>query len=241
MNTKVIMRADDITGERIKRLGAWFERHHPSIPCSAFAFKTDEEWPQEFWGLTRDLITEHQWEIGGHSVTHPMLSTLSESEIREEIKTNKRDIEDGLSSVGCDYSVESFAYPTGAYDDRVISVLKEEGFEYGLTYPDGFPYQSAKTIPSGEDRYRWGITHNAFLGLEEWNDRFDRVHNTDSTNVYVLCFHPQWWWDTSNEPESIRMDLKTGWATEKWDELDDHLRYIETKDNVDFTTFRDCS
>lgn len=235
MGTNVIIRADDITGERLRYTGRWFRKFHPDVPCTGFATGPNPHWTQEDWEVALDLIVDFGWELGGHTVTHPMLPTLDSADIRREIRDNKEFIENGLASAGLEYSLQSFAYPTGSYDNRVIDILQEEGYACGLTYPDGFPYRSCDGIPMGRDRYTWGITHNAFLGVDEWNDRFDRVDQ--SHQLYIFCLHPPWWWDTSNEPDSIGEDFEQGWA-DQWNQFNDHLHYIKQADDVNFITVR---
>ena len=80
----------------------------------------------DFPMLTWEMITE----MGGygidfqpHTATHPHLPLISNNRIRDEIKRSRSTIEDKL-----DKRCDIFCYPYGEFDERVIRVLKEEGF-----------------------------------------------------------------------------------------------------------------
>lgn len=69
--------------------------------------------------------------FGAHTKTHPILSSLRESEIRNEIIGSKRAIEDSL-----DTSISTFAYPNGKphdFDERCKRVVSEAGFRCAVT------------------------------------------------------------------------------------------------------------
>lgn len=236
MTTEIIIRADDLTGTRLRRMATWFEDRHPTVPCSVFAYYTDTRWTDADWQRAGDLVTERGWEVGGHTRDHPMLSLLSEEDIRTAIARNVDDIEDGLAEAGVEYSVTSFAYPCGDYDDRVVDVMVESDLACGLTFPDGFPYRSAATVPEGRDRYRWGVTHAAKFALEVWNSRFDRVHEQDG--CYVFCFHPDWWW-SFEEADPLPPDADHPGFESEWDHLDEHLAYLKAKSDIRFVTYAD--
>jgi hypothetical protein len=182
-----------------------------------------------------------------------MLSQLSEAEIRGSIRDNVTDIESGLADVGLDYSVESFAYPGGDHDDRVVAMLDQAGIQNGLTFTDGFPYRSVDAVPTGTNRYRWGVTHNGSFGVDIWNERFDRVAERDG--LYVLGLHPTYWDNDVIDPirrylrhdisrsylrRNVRQGVKRRSQPTHWSMLDEHLDYIEQVEDVRFTTFRAC-
>lgn len=65
-------------------------------------------------------------DIGAHTVSHPVLSTLPEHEQQQEIQESKRKLEDILHS-----TVDSFSYPFGQpidYTQKTVSIVKESGF-----------------------------------------------------------------------------------------------------------------
>lgn len=66
--------------------------------------------------------------IGSHSLSHPLLSTLSNKEIFIELSESKKIIEDITS---CE--VNQISYPNGSYSNEVIKISKELGYLIGLT------------------------------------------------------------------------------------------------------------
>lgn len=67
-------------------------------------------------------------EIGSHSVSHPILPNCDEEEIGKEVAHSKRDIEAKLGS-----AVDSFCYPNGSWDERVVKAVREAGYQRAVT------------------------------------------------------------------------------------------------------------
>jgi peptidoglycan/xylan/chitin deacetylase (PgdA/CDA1 family) len=67
-------------------------------------------------------------ELGGHTVSHPLLSEQSVAVQREEIKQSKLDLERLLN-----HPVHSFAYPFGAYQSETLTLVEEAGFKYACS------------------------------------------------------------------------------------------------------------
>jgi peptidoglycan/xylan/chitin deacetylase (PgdA/CDA1 family) len=82
--------------------------------------------------------------IGGHTRTHPDLRRCTESELDFEIAGGRADLEDLLGA-----PVESFAYPGGLHDDRVVTAVSRAGFRSALTTRPGW-------LKSGSDPLRIG-------------------------------------------------------------------------------------
>ncbi|HKR96621.1 MAG TPA: polysaccharide deacetylase family protein [Candidatus Angelobacter sp.] len=57
--------------------------------------------------------------IGSHTLTHPILVTLSQAEIVSELRESRRYLEQKL-----DRAIDFFCYPNGAYDARVYEAVK---------------------------------------------------------------------------------------------------------------------
>lgn len=71
-------------------------------------------------------------EIGCHSRSHPILTTLASKELRNEIVGAADDLRSrGLEPKG-------IAYPNGDYNDGVISMAREAGLRYGVTTQSGW-------------------------------------------------------------------------------------------------------
>ena len=75
-------------------------------------------------------------EIGGHTVSHPILTCASEDEARQEILEGKLYLEKMLNK-----KLKFFAYPNGQvdvdYDERHMQFVEEAGFDAALTTNSG--------------------------------------------------------------------------------------------------------
>lgn len=74
------------------------------------------------WRQLRKMVAEGMT-IGSHSHTHVYLSTLSEDEIRTELITSKKLLEDKLG-----IPIMHVSVPGGAIDERVYSIAIEVGY-----------------------------------------------------------------------------------------------------------------
>ena len=77
------------------------------------------------------------WQIASHSVTHPDLPSLTDSQLAGEMAESRRLLEEEFG-----VSVTDFCYPAGRYDGRVIEAVREAGYrsatstEPGLARPE---------------------------------------------------------------------------------------------------------
>jgi peptidoglycan/xylan/chitin deacetylase (PgdA/CDA1 family) len=86
------------------------------------------------WGQVRQM-RDGGVEFGSHAMSHPILSQLDDAELHAELAGSKAEIEREVGR-----PVETLAYPVGgenAYDARVVSVARECGYRFGLTYVRG--------------------------------------------------------------------------------------------------------
>jgi peptidoglycan/xylan/chitin deacetylase (PgdA/CDA1 family) len=83
--------------------------------------------------LSRDQVRQLAaagHEIGGHSVLHPLLTSVAPDEIRREICLDRQNLLDwGLRPI-------SFAYPFGAADDGTAKIAAECGYDNARTVGD---------------------------------------------------------------------------------------------------------
>jgi len=85
------------------------------------------------WNEIREL-RKHGILFGSHTVTHPQLSTLDATAVRNEIVDSKRTIEDNLGE-----SVDGFAYPYAFPEEKVAFVrmlrdtLADAGYHEGVS------------------------------------------------------------------------------------------------------------
>ena len=86
------------------------------------------------WDMAREM-DNNGFTIEAHTVSHPILSRLSEDRIDEEIRVCKNILEDKLQK-----QIKIFAYPNGSPDDFneiVINYLKKYEFNYAFTTING--------------------------------------------------------------------------------------------------------
>ena len=114
--------------------------------------------------MTRDEIralSENGAEIGGHTCSHPILTTLAETAARREIEDNKTELQTITGR-----TVRLFAYPNGRpdvdYGTREIELVRSAGYEAALSTATG-------TATSSNDIYQlprftpWDRTKNKYL------------------------------------------------------------------------------
>jgi peptidoglycan/xylan/chitin deacetylase (PgdA/CDA1 family) len=73
-------------------------------------------------------IAEAGIDIGAHTRTHPDLRGCTERELDDELAGSRADLEDLLGR-----SIDSFCYPFGLYDDRVVAGVARAGFRSAVT------------------------------------------------------------------------------------------------------------
>ena len=79
--------------------------------------------------------------IASHTVTHAILPTCTESELRQEFNESKRDLEQWTGR-----KVRALAYPNGYFDERAGRLLAEAGYSLAFT-------TEAHAITLRDDRY----------------------------------------------------------------------------------------
>ncbi len=85
-------------------------------------------------GLTdiAEMARGDLFEVGGHTLTHAPLPSLTPAHRRREIEDGKRRCEE---LTGC--QVSGFAYPHGAVDDDCRAAVRESGFAWACTTAPG--------------------------------------------------------------------------------------------------------
>jgi|GEM_PF-972276 peptidoglycan/xylan/chitin deacetylase (PgdA/CDA1 family) len=72
-------------------------------------------------------------DIGSHTLTHPMMSQMSEQVLRQEVQDSRRRLQDELGR-----SVNGFVYPSGDYHAMARDVVRQAGHWYACTSESGF-------------------------------------------------------------------------------------------------------
>jgi peptidoglycan/xylan/chitin deacetylase (PgdA/CDA1 family) len=89
--------------------------------------------------LTADMIrtlSNNRVDIGGHTVTHPILTRIDDASARREIADNKQLLETIVGK-----PVTMFAYPNGKrgtdFDQRHVQMVREAGYHAAFTTATG--------------------------------------------------------------------------------------------------------
>lgn len=132
--------------------------------------------PSDTLMMTADQVRElHRagMQIGAHTVSHPILATLSDDEACTEIGTSKRWLEDLLQQ-----RVGLFAYPNGRpgrdFNERSVTLAREAGFDAAVTTAKGVAdadtdlYRVPRFTPWDGTRLRFGLrmAHNLWAQPE---------------------------------------------------------------------------
>ncbi len=98
-----------------------------------------------------DLVT-----IGGHSHCHNILTQLTEEQINASLRKNRTLLQQWTSA-----KLVHFAYPNGDFNDKVIDLVKKNGFLSAVTVEPG--YWSTEKDPMSLPRF--GVGRFDSLGL----------------------------------------------------------------------------
>jgi len=79
------------------------------------------------WSQIMELQRSGVGRIEGHTHTHPRLTNITLEQVRNELVTSKAMIESYTQM-----PVSHIAYPNGAYNDDIIVVAQENGYETGV-------------------------------------------------------------------------------------------------------------
>ena len=114
---------DDGWAGTVETGGPLLEQHH----YQAVVFVTTDFLGRRHF-LSRGALSrldQNIFRIGSHARTHRMLSLLSEPEIREELETSKKLLEDVTG-----YEVDFLSIPNGAVNARIRRIGLECGYRY---------------------------------------------------------------------------------------------------------------
>jgi peptidoglycan/xylan/chitin deacetylase (PgdA/CDA1 family) len=98
--------------------------------------KTAYWWPATSPERSRKIATSEQLQhvprewisCGAHTMTHPRLSSVDESQAIHEIYESRRQLESILG-----YKISSFSFPFGDFDENVVNRCREAGYERVFT------------------------------------------------------------------------------------------------------------
>ncbi len=122
----VLLTFDDGWAGSVEEAGPILETHG----CRALLFVTTGFVGKKYFLEREQLsrLSRRCFRVGSHGRTHRFLSLLSNREIREELRSSKRYLEDVLG-----YAIDSLSIPSGAIDERVKWIAAEEGYRFCFT------------------------------------------------------------------------------------------------------------
>jgi peptidoglycan/xylan/chitin deacetylase (PgdA/CDA1 family) len=102
-----------------------------SFPVAVFV--VSESVKQELHGSMtvaslKKLLASGKVTIGSHTKTHPLLSQMSDQQMKEELEGSKRDLETLLGT-----PITDLAYPSGDFDGKVLEKAKQAGYRLAFT------------------------------------------------------------------------------------------------------------
>lgn len=90
--------------------------------------------------MVKSLMRNGWIDFESHTRTHPLLSKLSDAEIRNEIAGSKEDLERIFGK-----PMDFLAYPVGDIDERVLAEAEKAGYKLAFTTS----YKKLKNLPEG--------------------------------------------------------------------------------------------
>jgi peptidoglycan/xylan/chitin deacetylase (PgdA/CDA1 family) len=91
------------------------------------------------WQQVREL-RDAGMTIGSHSRTHPQLTTVDASTLRDEVETSLKDFQEHLGT-----EPDLFAYPYGAWNADAVAAVRAAGYRAARAYPHG-PWNTAADL-----------------------------------------------------------------------------------------------
>jgi peptidoglycan/xylan/chitin deacetylase (PgdA/CDA1 family) len=123
------------------------------------SFEASNKTPMLTWREISIMNSSGLIHFGSHTLTHPILTRIEESELRMEIFESKSIIEDRLR-----IPISAFAYPNGKpqdFDEPVKRMVRKAGYQYAVTTCPGFnlPGQDLYSIKRGQP---WQLDPDVF-------------------------------------------------------------------------------
>lgn len=123
-----------------------FDDGYPSQAKTARPVLAKHHWPGVLFvelknvnspetGLTVSMVKSmlaSGWELGSHTLTHPDLTTISASQLEEEVAGSRQQISKKFG-----VPIEFFCYPAGKFDDTVVAAVNDAGYKGATTVEEG--------------------------------------------------------------------------------------------------------
>ena len=103
-------------------ISTYFIENKCLFPWHNSKLGADKDFKMLSWEQIEEM-SKYGIEFGSHTVSHPDLTILNDSDIRKELEESRVAIENHINQ-----SVDFLCYPFGCYDQRVIRVASEMGY-----------------------------------------------------------------------------------------------------------------
>ncbi|MCI0665983.1 MAG: polysaccharide deacetylase family protein [Acidobacteria bacterium] len=114
---------DEVKNETINHIARLLGVELPNTPPQEYAAIS----PQQALEMDRNGV-----EIGSHTLTHPILTKISDDRLQREVRDSRAHLESLLK-----HPVSHFCYPNGDYDQRVLREIVKSGYQSAVTTLDG--------------------------------------------------------------------------------------------------------
>ena len=127
-------------------------------------------WEEKNTSVLSNLLKEEQIlvmqdsgliEFGSHTLSHVNLSTINDETLCIELRKSKEEVEKITKK-----ELESFAYPYGKFDERIVKAVKEAGYKNATVVKRGL-------FSQGDDIFT--IKRIGILGTESFFDFFLKI------------------------------------------------------------------
>jgi peptidoglycan/xylan/chitin deacetylase (PgdA/CDA1 family) len=87
------------------------------------------------WGEVREMAQSGLVSFGSHTRSHRILTTLEDKEILDELIRSKDRL---IAEKAVDPSFIPFSYPNGNYNEKILKMVKEAGYNLAVTAENGW-------------------------------------------------------------------------------------------------------
>ncbi|MGI8640129.1 MAG: polysaccharide deacetylase family protein [Pyrinomonadaceae bacterium] len=129
INSRLKLQPNEQKEAKIKEIAKSLGVEIPALPTKEFAPIT--------WKQAREMDANNL-KIESHTVTHPILTNVVQTQLDFELQTSKQRLESIL-----DRKVEHFCYPNGSFNETVWQSVKNNNYKCAVTTNYGFNEKQA--------------------------------------------------------------------------------------------------
>ena len=100
-----------------------------------FSQKNDDNYLT--WDMAKEMASNNM-ELGSHTLSHPNLVQASATNLKKEIEESKQKIQEQTNT-----DINHFCYPSGKYNNDVITALKSANYKTAVTTKSGIANQNS--------------------------------------------------------------------------------------------------